>query len=238
MANIVLIPGAWLGGGVWGPVQERLRAEQGHTVCALTLPGLAERTGRDAAQVTLADHVADVLSVLDAGNLRDVVLVGHSYAGLVAGQAAAAAAGRVAHLVFLDANVPTAGASMVDGWSAAGARMVSGQIAANGGLWGKPEAADFAGEGMTDEQIQRLLAGASDHPGRTVLDPAVLDRPLTDMRVTYIKCTLRGAGLDPSVAAFESAPSWDFVELDAGHWPMFSRPEQLAALLGEVAAKG
>src|SRR5687768_12723082 len=79
MSTFVLIPGAWLGGWVWRPVTSRLRA-LGHRVHALTLSGVGGSAGD--AEVGLATHVRDVLDLLESADVRDGVLVAHSYAGM------------------------------------------------------------------------------------------------------------------------------------------------------------
>jgi pimeloyl-ACP methyl ester carboxylesterase len=96
--NFILIPGAWMGAWAWEPVTRGLRA-LGHHVEEVTLSGLSKDA--DSADVGLATHVADVLSILEAGDLRDVVVVGHLYAGIVAGMVADRAPDRVAHTVFV-----------------------------------------------------------------------------------------------------------------------------------------
>jgi len=237
MTTIVLVPGAWLRAGAWDAVAEQL-GSAGHDVHALTLPGLGERATGSAAEVRLADHVADILDYLSARELRDVALVGHSYAGLVTGQVASCAEERVAHAVFVDSNLPRPGLSMVDGWSAQGMRLVSELIAENGGLWPVLEAADFEGQDLTEGQIRLLLAQSSDHPGRTIFDPAVLPRPLAEVRATYINCLKPDPVQHRDAAAYASSPSWSFAELDTGHWPMYSQPAELATLLDELVRKG
>src|SRR4051794_18503184 len=78
MANYVLVPGAWLGAWAWDEVAELLRAE-GHGVHPMTLSGLAERHGPGSADVSQEQHVADIVSVIEQNDLRDVVVAGHSY---------------------------------------------------------------------------------------------------------------------------------------------------------------
>ena len=236
MANIVLVPGAWLGSRAWEAVAGRLRAA-GHDVHPLTLSGLAERATPHAAGVRLADHVADVLDFLTARDLAEVVLVGHSYAGIVTGQAASCAPERVAHTIFLDANLPRPGLAMVDGWSERGLRRVREAIEDNGGMWARPDPRDLADHDLSPEQMGALLRCAGGHPGRTLFDPAVLPLPLGELRATYVNCLRPDPGLHPDAAAYRSSPNWSFVELDTGHWPMFSRPAELADLLDELAGK-
>lgn len=119
MGDIVLIPGAWSTAESWAPVTRQLRA-LGHRVYPVTLSGLDRQV--DASSVGLATHVEDVLSVLEREDLRDVVLVGHSYSGIVAGQVADRAPDRVAHTVFVEAFLPHDGRSMLDAFGDEAAR--------------------------------------------------------------------------------------------------------------------
>jgi pimeloyl-ACP methyl ester carboxylesterase len=100
--TFVLIPGAWMGAWVWEAVARDL-ASLGHRAVPITLAGLESGHG-DVSGVGLATHVEDVLGLLDRADLRDVVLVGHSYSGFVAGQVAGRAPGRVSHTVFVQAD--------------------------------------------------------------------------------------------------------------------------------------
>ena len=134
MTSIVLVPGAWLGSWAWAEVTPRLVAA-GHDVHALTLPGLAERSVADPSTIGLAEHVAAVREYLTEHELTDTVLVGHSYSGLVTGQVAVAEPDRVAHSVFLDANLPADGKSMVDAWTEQGRAFVP-----EAGFWKLPPA--------------------------------------------------------------------------------------------------
>jgi pimeloyl-ACP methyl ester carboxylesterase len=107
----VLVPGAWAADWIWDETASRLRGF-GHTVHALTLSGLGG-TG-DAADVDLSTHVQDVLDHIRAHDLDRVVLVGHSYAGVVVGQVAASAPDLVAHTVYVNAFLPVEGRSLLE----------------------------------------------------------------------------------------------------------------------------
>lgn len=111
--TFVLVHGAWHGGWCWATVAQRLRT-QGQTVFAPTLTGCGERLHLTSANITLRTHVTDILAVLHYENLKDVILVGHSYAGLVISQVASEAANRIQSLIYLDAFVPDSGQSFVD----------------------------------------------------------------------------------------------------------------------------
>lgn len=240
MTEFVLVAGAWLGAAAWDEVaaelRNALRAEGGdHEVHALTLSGLADKQGVAAGQQT---HVTDIVDAVDGLGLRDVVLVGHSYAGIPVGQAAERIGARLNRVVFVDAGVPAHNESFVSGWPD-GRSAVEAAIAANGGFWPPLEAADCEGQGLTDDQTARILATATPHPGATLTEPAVLTHPLSELPATYVKCLLDGAEPDPAVAKLLSTgPDWQLTTLNTGHWPMFSAPSALARILLDAAAQG
>ncbi|WP_406509940.1 alpha/beta fold hydrolase [Streptomyces sp. NBC_00212] len=230
MTNFVLVAGAWLGSWAWDEVVVPLRAG-GHGVHPLTLSGLAEKQGVPAGQQT---HVQDIVDEVERLDLRDVVLVGHSYAGIPVGQAAERIGDRLARVVFVDSNVPADGDSFVSGgldWQAA----VEASIAENGGFWAPLTEPDFEAQGLSTEQIARIVRGSTPHPGATLTEPAVLSRPLGGLPATYIKCLLDGAKPTDDVAELLTSRHWRLAEMDTGHWPMLSRPAELAdILLGEA----
>ncbi|MGW1769266.1 alpha/beta fold hydrolase [Streptomyces sp. NPDC002073] len=233
MTNYVLVPGAWLGSWAWDEVVPALRAA-GHGVHPLTLSGLAEKQG--GAPVRLETHVQDIVDEVTRHDLHEVVLVGHSYAGIPVGQAAGRLGDRLARVVFVDSNVPTDGESFVEGWPD-GRAMVEGAIAENDGFWPPLTAADYEGlgQGLSAGHIAEITARSTPHPGATLTDPAVLARPLAELPATYIKCTLDGEKPGDDVAALVAGGHWRLATLDTGHWPMFSAPQGLAGLLLEAA---
>ncbi|MBB6417691.1 alpha/beta fold hydrolase [Streptomyces sp. AK010] len=230
MTDFVLVAGAWLGAWAWDEVAAELRGA-GHDVRALTLTGLAER--RDTRPAGQQAHVRDIVEEVERLGLRDVVLVGHSYAGVPVGQAAGRIGDRLRRVVFVDANVPVDGESFLSGWPS---EQVRRTIDAQGGYWPPLGPEEYAGQGLTDEQIARIV-GATPHPGVTLTEPAVLDRPLGELPATYVKCLLDGDEPIPAVAALLGSDSWELVELDTGHWPMFSQPSALARVLREAAVR-
>lgn len=231
MTDFVLVAGAWLGAWAWEETAGELRAA-GHGAYPVTLSGLAEKRGTPAGQRT---HVADVVEEVDRLGLREVVLVGHSYSGIPVGQAAERIGERLARVVFVDASVPADGASFLSSWEA-GRPVVEASVAETGGFWAPLTAADCAGQGLTDEQIARMVAGATPHPGATLMEPAVLARPLAGLPATYVKCLLDGPEPADDVAGLLKSEHWELVEMDTGHWPMFSAPRELARVLIRAAA--
>src|SRR5262249_44459260 len=113
MAVFVLVHGGWHGGWCWRRVAPPLRAA-GHAVYTPTLTGLGERAHLATPATGLDTHIRDVLGVLAYEDLRDVILVGHSMAGMVVTGVAERAPDRLAHLVYLDATVPRDGESDLD----------------------------------------------------------------------------------------------------------------------------
>ncbi|MFI7006824.1 alpha/beta fold hydrolase [Streptomyces sp. NPDC050145] len=235
MANFVLVAGARLGAWAWDDVVPYLRAADGggHGVYPVTLSGLAERAG-GVVSVGRQGHVRDVVDFVERAGLRDVVLVGHSYAGVPVGQAAGLIGERLRRVVFVDSSVPVDGEPFVAEWPDGGAG-VRASIAANGGWWPCAPAAHFEGHGLSPEQIARIVAGSTPHPGSTLTEPAVLTRPLGELPATYILCGLGGDELESPVAELVKGERWRLAELDTGHWPMFSQPRELAGVLVEAA---
>ncbi|GAA4229237.1 pimeloyl-ACP methyl ester carboxylesterase [Streptosporangium album] len=232
MTEFVLVAGAWLGSWAWDEVVPELRAA-GHGTHPLTLSGLADKQGVPAGQQT---HVQDIVDEVERHDLRDVILVGHSYSGIPTGQAAERIGDRLARVVFVDSNVPTDGESFVSGWPD-GRAMMEASIAGNGGFWAPLTAADCEGQGLTAEQIARIVGGSTPHPGATLTEPAVLARPLGELPATYIKCLLDGDKPNDDVAKLLTSEHWRLVEMDTGHWPMFSQPRELARILLDAAAE-
>ena len=111
MATFVLVHGAWAGALIWRPIAQALR-RAGHEVYAPTLTGIGERRHLLSREVDLDTHTQDVLGVIDYEDLADIVLVGHSYGGMVITGVADAIPGKIASLIYLDAFVPEDGQSL------------------------------------------------------------------------------------------------------------------------------
>jgi pimeloyl-ACP methyl ester carboxylesterase len=113
MANFVLVHGAWIGGWYWRPIAQALRAA-GHEAYAPTLTGLGERIHLMSPSINLDTHITDVVNVIKEEGLSDVVLVGHSYGGMVVTGVADALPDKITSLVYLDAFVPKNGEALVN----------------------------------------------------------------------------------------------------------------------------
>ncbi len=227
MVNFVLVPGAWLGAWAWDEVAGVLRGS-GHGVHPVTLSGVAERRGVDAGQ---QEHVDDIVAVIESQDLQDVVLVGHSYAGVPVGQAAGRIGDRLRRVVYVDSNIPTDGKSFVDGWSEEGQAWVREQMEQSGGYWPPLTAEDYVGQDLSEEAVALILERGTPHPGRAITEPAELIKPIGELPTTYVKCLMDGTTPSTNVLEQLKSPSWELVELNTGHWPMFSQPAALAQIL-------
>lgn len=238
MSAFVLVPGAWLGGWCWRRVTPVLRAA-GHEVYTPTLTGLGERAHLGSPETDLDTHILDVVNLLEWEELRGVVLVGHSYAGLVIGGAADRVPERLAHLVFLAANLPRDGHALFDEWSPAGRTLVEeeARVGGDGWRWPFPDDLGGGGAGLAAADERWLRAKAVGHPLRTFAQPLRYANPSTAaLPRTYIRCAADGSPLPDEVKRDGSGDGWRLRQLPTGHYPMISRPRELAEQLLEVAA--
>src|SRR4051812_1484157 len=113
MATFVLVPGAWMGGWCWKKLTPGLQAA-GHQVYTPTLTGLGERVHLARPEIDLDTHTQDIVNLLEFEEARDVILVGHSYAGTVVTSVADRVPERLSMLVYLDSGAPPDGKSVFD----------------------------------------------------------------------------------------------------------------------------
>lgn len=238
MTNFLLVHGAWHGGWCWRRVTRILRAA-GHEVFAPTLTGLGEREHLMSADVGLDTHIKDVLGVLEYEDLRDVVLVRHSYGGMVIAGVAEKAATCLAHLVYLDAFVPDDGKSLADYQPPEILAMFHEKANTEGEGYKLPS---FPAEvfGVTNEDdLAWVKPRLSPHPFKTKLDAVRLTNPkAAQIPRTYIYCN------NPAVGPFgqfaerlQADEAWQYLELATGHDAMITEPEMLSELLLEIAEK-
>lgn len=228
----LLVHGAWHGGWCWRDVAERLR-QAGHAVFAPSLTGLGERRHLARPDTDLATHVEDVVSLADMEDLRDFVLVGHSYGGMVVTGAADRLHARIRRLVYLDAFVPQHGKCLLDyvvPERAAGMRLEgekSGSVTPPPlSLWGitRPEHAAF------------IKPRETPHPYRTMTQALRLENEAALARLpkTFVYCSSPATGsFDQFAAKFRDDPAWRFFELKTGHDAMILMPEEVTQILRE-----
>ena len=237
MATFVLVHGGGHGGWCYQPVARRLRAA-GHEVHTPTLTGLAERAHLMSPAIDLDMHITDVVRLLEFEDLRDVILVGHSYGGMVITGIADRAADRIGHLVYLDAANPVNGQSLVDvaGPIMQMARQM-GQVVDGIELVLLPIEQSPAFYGVTDpEQAAWMRPRLTPHPWKCFEQKLDLtnEDALWAIPQSHIICTSTISGRDvDAIRAKSEGRLWD---IDTGHDLMITEPDQVARLLGEVAA--
>jgi pimeloyl-ACP methyl ester carboxylesterase len=209
----------------------------GHQVFTPTLTGLGERLHLLTRDVGLDTHVQDVLGVLEYEDLSDVVLVGHSYGGMVITAVAERAAERLAHLVYLDAFVPRDGQSQMDLLGPEFLALFQEQARLHGDGWKLPS---FPPErfGVTkQEDLAWVRPRLGLHPLKTKLDKVGLaNSDAAKIGRTYIYCSQPAIGPFGQFAERARAEAgWRYWELATGHDAMVTEPERLSELLMEVA---
>jgi pimeloyl-ACP methyl ester carboxylesterase len=232
----ILVPGAWMGAWIWEPTAQRLR-DRGLAAEAITLHGLEPgRAETDIAAVRLADHVQQVVDLIATAD-RPVVLVSHSYSGMVAASVADRLPDRVAGLVHVGSFLPTSGRSLIDDWGETDAERAQerADIDAASGLWQAPtrEILEFESD-LSPDNRDFLAAHFTPHPGPTVLDPAQMSAPTAQQPATYVALTPDGGfeeAWNDAPAAARNAPTWRRAHLVSGHWPMLSVPAATTDLL-------
>jgi pimeloyl-ACP methyl ester carboxylesterase len=228
----VLVHGAWHGGWCWRRVADRLKAA-GHRVFCPTLTGLGERAHLLSRDVNLSTHIEDVVALIEAEELEDVVLVGHSYGGIVITGVAARAKSRLWQLVYLDSAIVEDG----DAWSSAHTPQVQAerrrlaQESSGGVSMPVPKAEVF---GVLDSAdiawVQRRL---TPQPFAPYDQKMHWGGPVGNgLPKVYVDCTDPAyAGLAPVKERYRGKPGWPFIELKTGHDAMVSAPEETAKLL-------
>ncbi|MGW0518747.1 alpha/beta fold hydrolase [Crossiella sp. NPDC003009] len=235
MANIVLVGGAWLGAWAWRAVTPRLR-EAGHQVHAVTLTGFGDRAHLGTPETNLSDHVQDVIAAIEAEELTDVVLVGHSYAGAVVTVVADRIPQRLAKVIYVAGVTPRHGQRLFD--LAEGVEEIMQAMAdAEGQGWRIPFIGDeildaYYGEhGLTGEHLAWLRRHAEGVPIATHREVIELTAPdSSPVPRVFLHCT----GDGPAHELPGYGREWVRAEIGTGHWPMATKPVELAALLDRL----
>jgi pimeloyl-ACP methyl ester carboxylesterase len=234
--TFVLVHGAWHGGWCWSRVADRLRAA-GHLVFTPTQSGLGERRHLLSKAITLDTFAADIINVIEAEELSDVVLVGHSFGGNAISGAADAIPERIRHLVYLDALVIEGGKAPFDTLPpdvVATRRKAADETSGGLSLPAPPPAAFGVFEASDTEWLRRRL---TPHPFETYVSPLNLKGPVgNNLPRTYIACTHPAyVALQASRDWVRTQQGWRWAEIATGHDAMVSAPEELTRMLIEVA---
>ena len=242
MAHFLLVHGAWHGAWCWQHVTQAL-IRDGHRAHAVTLTCLGERAHLMSPAITLETHISDVVNAMESEELHDVVLVVHSYAGMLGTAVADRLPHRLKHLVYVDAVVPKVGES----WSSthASATRQARLVAAQSHPDYSFPAPDPAIFGLADADYQWVKRRQTPHPGHTYEAPLQFDaKRVAQTPRTFINCTrptlatidvIRTRVQDPRFWDGAWLPGSRRVDMATGHDPMISAPEELTAVLQECA---
>jgi pimeloyl-ACP methyl ester carboxylesterase len=228
-APIILVPGFWLGAWAWDEVAETLRAD-GHDVTAITLPGL-ESAAADRSGITLSDHVD---AIVDAIRTADdpVVLVVHSASGFSGYAASDRVPDRIAAIVYVD-TAPGKGALDPE-FEGVEKPLVWADIEAEENL-----------DGLSEAQMETFRRRAVPVPGGVLRGSVELANDARNDIPSTLVCT--GFSAEDYKRYANEHPDWAFlagipelrnatwIDLPTSHWPMWSRPVELARIIGDVA---
>jgi pimeloyl-ACP methyl ester carboxylesterase len=225
MATFVLVHGACLGAWCWGRVAALLAAKR-HTVVAPALTGLGERSHLLDPEIDLDTHILDVVNVIKWQELRDVVLVGHSYGGMVISGVAERMERSIASIVMLDAFLPADGQRAID-LLPPPVREAILKRARDGATATPPRPAVTANVNKADQAW--VDAQCTPHPIKCFLQPATATGARDRIaKKTYIRATdSPGVALDAGMSEARNK-GWRTIEIAAGHLVMIDAPAQLA----------
>jgi pimeloyl-ACP methyl ester carboxylesterase len=233
--NFVLVHGGWCGGWWMSRLAKALR-RRGFEAFAPTLTGLGEREHLASPDVGLTTHIRDVLAVLHYEDLRDVVLVGHSYGGAVATGVADRARDRIQRLIYMDAFVLRDGQSVRDVCPPGMEELLTGLAQQLGDGWRAPSPFTMEQFGVsTPEDIAWNERGLAMHPLKTLVEPVTLHSEPLPFPVSYVRCTERSLGLFDPFAARAQAAGWDYREVPWTHAAPAVVPDECAELLIDIA---
>jgi pimeloyl-ACP methyl ester carboxylesterase len=230
--TFVLVHGAWHGGWCWRRVSDLLE-KKGHKVFTPTMTGLGERSHLIDPKVNLATHVTDIVNVIKWEGLKDIVLVGHSYGGMIISGAAEQMHDAIGSIVFLDAFVPESGDSL----AAKASQPVREAIAAlvqKGDTAMKPVSAAVF---RVNEKDRAWVDGmCTPHPVATLTDKITVTGAREKIaKKTYIRAKgYPSVPFDGAQEKYKATAGWRVYELPSGHDAMVDMPDRLTEILVEV----
>jgi pimeloyl-ACP methyl ester carboxylesterase len=231
MSTFVLVPGAWHGGWCWERVVPLLERE-GHRVFTPTLSGVSDRAHLINPDVGLATHIEDLVRLLEAYDLTDVTLVGHSYAGQVITGVADRVPGRIARRVHLDGFIGD-GRPAIELLPETVAHHYRESVEQAGFGWLIPTR-PLEKLGISDPADHAWLAARlTPHPWKSYTEPLPLSGAHEDVPGVYIECVDWMRVFRP-FAEQATAAGWETYEVNTGHEAMVTAPDELASVLLKI----
>lgn len=241
--TFVLVHGAFHGGWCWQDVADTLR-QDGHRVFTPTLTGLGASSHLLSPNIGLETHIQDIVGLLDWQELNDVILVSHSYGGLVATGAADRRRDKIAKLIYVDAYVPIDGGSFIDARLDRTPEQMAldkslAMDAKNGRI--EPFPPEIFGVPTDHPEYARVAKLVTAHPAKTWLDTIDLPNGGADgFPKTFIQCTdpkLGGGLFEPYETLARNEKDWTYREIATGHDAMITAPGRLSTLILESIAQ-
>lgn len=231
--RFVLVHGVWHGGWCWRRVTDLLTG-RGHDVFAPTLTGVGERAHLLSPAIGLDTHVTDIVNVFEFEDIRDAVLVGYSYAGMVITGVAEQLPGRIKSIVYLDAFVPVDGQSMLDMLSEERRNEFAEAAATSGGLTVPPIPAAVFKVNQADQAW--VDSKCTVHPFKTITDKLRTTgaRDRIGKKAYALAEGYSGARFRAFYEHYKADSAWRSYALPCGHDAMIDMPERLAEILEEV----
>lgn len=231
----MLVPGAWQGGWVWQRVVAPLR-QAGHEVYTPTLTGVGDRAHLLSPSVGLSTHITDVVALVEAYDLDDVVLVAHSYAGLVVTGVADRIPERVAKCVYLDAFIGADGDAAIDLLPEKVAAVYRQSVASAGFGWMLPVRTSLSAYAVTQQaDLDFLTPRLTPHPWLSFTERLRLGCAAKQVPGAFIECINWSRAFEPQ-AERAVAFGWPVHQIAAGHQAMVTAPELVAKLLADVSS--
>lgn len=224
--TFLLVHGAWMGEWVWSDLEAELSSDK-NIIHKITLSGLEnENANKD---VNLTTHVEDVISFISAKGLSNVILVGHSYSGFVVSIVADRIPEKIASIIFIEAFLPETGKSLIE-MAGLDVEEETKSIVDNNGIWHQPTKEELNYQPhLTPKLINYLAAKLIGHPGKTVLDKAIISDNLARIPTFFI-----GGNLSNTIRSNPNFKTIKFHQLDGGHWTMLTRTKELAELIDKI----
>ena len=234
MSTFVVAHGAWSAGWAWKKMRPLMRA-LGHELFTQSYTGQGERIHLAHAGIDLDTHITDVLNLLQYEDLHDVILLGHSYGGMVATGVADSVPERISQLVYLDAFVPRNGQSVLSLQSEETRQRMFDAVRSQGDGWqlpANPMPPDTSPQDFAWATPKRVM-----QPFKTFEQAIVLTGAAATLPTAYIYCTLPGPGdvFRQFAERARAEPNWRYFEIEASHNPHITVPEALMRILQSLA---
>jgi pimeloyl-ACP methyl ester carboxylesterase len=233
-ATFLVCHGAWSAGWAWKKMHPLMQAA-GHRLVTPSYTGLGERAHLANPSIDLETHIQDILNVMKYEDLRDIVLIGHSYGGMVATGVTDRARDRIAQVIYIDAFVPDDGQSLLDLNEPARQRMQ--ELARTGDGWRVPP--NPTPPDTPQDDLEWLTERRVDMPIKCFLTPLKLHGGKLTLPRSYIYATriTPADTFGPFAKRAKSEPGWNYYEIDASHSPNVTAPEALIGLLDKIVSE-